>query len=68
MNVSEDIKLSIIIAFNLLFKKVDTIVLNKMYEGVDCKHIGYLIYVCTKILKNEKMNILRYVNIFKIGI
>lgn len=60
MNLSEDIKLSIIIALNLLIEKADIVVLNEMYNEVDCKHVGYLIYICTIIIKKEKMNILRY--------
>lgn len=61
VNLSEDIKLSIIIALNLLIEKADILVLNQMYDEVDCKHVGYLIYICTIIIKNEKMNILRFV-------
>lgn len=61
VNLSEDIKLSIIIALNLLVEKADIVVLNQMYDEVDCKHVGYLIYICTIIIKNEKMNILRFV-------
>jgi len=64
VNLSEDIKLSIIIALNLLVEKADIVVLNQMYGEVDCKHVGYLIYICTKIIKNEKMNILRFVTLF----
>ncbi|XP_027842762.2 TELO2-interacting protein 1 homolog [Aphis gossypii] len=59
VNLSEDIKLSIIIALNLLIEKADIVVLNEMYNEVDCKHVGYLIYICTIIIKKEKMNILR---------
>jgi len=61
VNLSEDIKLSVIIALNLLVEKSDIVVLNEMYNEVDCKHVGYLIYICTIIIKNEKMNILRFV-------
>lgn len=59
--ISEDVKLSVVIALNLLIKKANIIVLNQLYEQVDCKNVGYLIYVCTNIIKNEKMNILRFV-------
>jgi len=65
LSMSEDIKLSIIIALNLLIQKSNIIVLNQIYNEVDCKSVGYLIYICTKIVKDEKMNILRFV--FKIG-
>lgn len=61
VNLSEDIKLSIIIALNSLIEKADLVVLNQMYSEVDCKHVGYLIYICTIVIKNEKMNILRFV-------
>lgn len=61
MNLNEDIKLSIIIALNLLVEKADIVVLNQMYSEVDCKHVGYLIYICTIVIKKEKMNILRFV-------
>uniref|UniRef100_A0A2H8TQG4 TELO2-interacting protein 1 n=2 Tax=Melanaphis sacchari TaxID=742174 RepID=A0A2H8TQG4_9HEMI len=59
LNLSEDIKLSIIIALKLLVEKADIAVLNQMYNEVDCKHVGYLIYICTIVIKKEKMNILR---------
>jgi len=61
LNLSEDIKLSIITALNLLVEKADIVVLNQLYSEVDCKHVGYLIYICTTVIKNEKMNILRFV-------
>lgn len=61
MNLSEDMKLSIIIALNLLIGKANIVVLNQMYKEVDCKNVGYFIYICTKIIKVEKMNILRFV-------
>jgi len=60
-NLSEDIKLSIIIALNSLVEKADIVVLNQLFSEVDCKHVGYLIYICTIVIKNEKMNILRFV-------
>lgn len=60
-DISEDIKLSIIIALNLLIEKSSDDVLNQMYNEIDCKNVGYLIYICTKIIKHEKMNILRFV-------
>lgn len=59
MNLNEDIKLSIIIALNLLVEKADIVVLNQMYSEADCKHVGYLIYLCTTVIKKEKMNTLR---------
>lgn len=61
VNLSEDIKLSILIALNSLIERADIVVLNQMYSEVDCKHVGYLIYICTIVIKNEKMNILRFV-------
>jgi len=61
MNISEDIKLSIIIALNLLFQKTNIVILNTLYNEVDCKNVGYLIYICTELIKHEKMNILRFV-------
>lgn len=60
-DISEDIKLSVIIALNLLIEKASVDVLNQMYNEIDCKNVGYLIYICTKIIKKEKMNILRFV-------
>lgn len=62
LHLSEDIKLSIITALNLLVEKADIVVLNQLYNEVDCKHVGYLIYICTTLIKNEKMNILRFVD------
>lgn len=61
MNISEDVKLAIIIACNLLILKTDIVILNQMYIEGDCKSVGYLIYICTKIIKYEQMNILRLV-------
>lgn len=61
MSICEDIKLSIIITMNLLIKKSDIIILNEMYSKVYPNNIGYLVYICTKIIKEEKMNILRFV-------
>lgn len=61
MNSSEDIKLSIVIALNLLMEKTDATVMSEIYNQVDCKNVGYLIYICTKVIKNEQMNILRFV-------
>lgn len=63
MNLNEDIKLSIIIALNLLVEKADIVVLNQMYSEADCKHVGYLIYLCTTVIKKEKMNTLRFVRL-----
>lgn len=60
MALSEDIKLSIITALNLLITKTTILILNQMYNDVDCKSVGYLIYVCIEMIKNEKMNILRF--------
>ncbi|XP_060879820.1 TELO2-interacting protein 1 homolog isoform X1 [Metopolophium dirhodum] len=67
-NLSEDIKLSIIVALNSLVEKADIVVLNQMFSEVDCKHVGYLIYICTIVIKNEKMNILRVEALKCIGI
>lgn len=64
MIISEDIKLAIIITSNLLITKTDIVVLNQMYIEADCKSVGYLIYICTKIIKHEQMNILRLVCFF----
>lgn len=61
VNTSEDIKLQIIVILNLLVEKSDIIVLNQMYTEYDCKHVGYLIYICTIVIRKEKMNILRLV-------
>lgn len=60
-NISEDVKLSVFIALNMLIEKAGITVLNQMYNECECKNVGYLIYICTKIIKNEKMNILRFV-------
>jgi len=60
-DISEDVILSVFIALNLLIGKAGISVLNQMYNECECKNVGYLIYICTKIIKNEKMNILRFV-------
>lgn len=60
-NVSEDVKLSVIIAVNLLIEKAGIVILNQMYDECNWKNVGSFIYTCTKIIKNEKMNILRFV-------
>lgn len=61
LDLSEDIKLSILTALNLLIEKADATVLNQLYDEIDCKNVGFLIYICIGVIKYEKMNILRYV-------
>lgn len=59
-DISEDIKLSIIIAFIQLYKNANFVILDKVYNN-DCEDIGHLMYICIQIINKEKMNILRFV-------
>ncbi|XP_050436981.1 TELO2-interacting protein 1 homolog [Adelges cooleyi] len=59
VDVSEDIKLAVTVCMNLLVGKSNVSVLSRLYREADCKNVGYFIFVCTKMIKYEKMNALR---------
>ncbi|XP_050532254.1 TELO2-interacting protein 1 homolog [Daktulosphaira vitifoliae] len=59
-DASEDLKLKVLISINLLVEKSDKAIIIYLYNDADCKNVGYFIYICTKIIRNEKMNILRF--------